>query len=337
MNRTTGKQPPRVGIDARSTIRNVGGSATYVNNLLRHLPFLDPLTGGRPSNNLLWNNTRVPLAQLFRRWDLYHAAAYTGPLISFCPTVVTAHDVSYLVSDDFYPYRTGRMRRGYYLASLRAADRIIVSSSFSGKEIARVRPELESKVRVVHLGVSADFKADDQGAARLRTELELPSRFLLHVGDLHTRRRPELLCRVSAKLGLPLVLVGERLKGCGELPGAARLLSRLSVEQLRALYTAATVLISVSEYEGFGLPLLEAMACGTPVVAANRSCFPEICGEAAVLVEPELDAVCAGVEAAIGRGDELRVRGNKRAAEFSWEKTAARTLEIYQEIVGVGK
>ncbi len=334
MNRTARESELRVGIDARSIVQNAGGSATYVHNLLRCLSCLEPLAASAPSNNLLWNNTRVPLAQLVRRWDLYHAAAYTGPLISFCPVVVTAHDVSYLVCDDFYPYKTGRLRRSYYSASLRKADRIIVSSSYSAQEITRLRPELLPKIRTVYLGVAAEFHPDKRGAERIRTELDLPPRFLLHVGDLHTRRKPELLVRISEKLGIPLILVGRKLKGCGQLPESVRHLTSLSVDQLAAVYSAALVLLSVSEYEGFGLPLLEAMACGTPVVAANQSCYPEICGDAAVLVEPQLDAVCDGVLHAVGCGDELRERGVKRAARFTWEKTAADTLKVYREVAG---
>jgi glycosyltransferase involved in cell wall biosynthesis len=255
-------------------------------------------------------------------------------LISFCPTVVTAHDVSYLVSDDFYPYKTGRVRRGYYSASLRKADRIIVSSSFSAREIARLRPGLAPKIRTVHLGVGVEFHPDEQGSETVKAELNLPSRFLLHVGDLHTRRKPELLVRVSDKLGIPLVLVGRKLRGCGQLPEPVRNLTALPLNQLAAVYSAALVLLSVSEYEGFGLPLLEAMASGIPVVAAKRSCYPEICGDAAVLVEPQLDAVCEGVLHAISCRHELGERGLRRAAEFSWEKTAAETLKVYREAAG---
>lgn len=323
----------KVGIDCRSLRNGPAGVATYVRNLLEQIPFLDCLDAPTPRNNFLWNQLRVPPMQLARRWNLYHAPSYTAPLVNFCPLVVTAHDISYLAREEYYPYRLDRFRRSYYVASLKRAARIIVDSDFSRQEVVRLFPHMEGKVRRVYLGVSPFFRRDEALAQSVRQKLKLPEKFLLHVGDIHARRNLQGAATAAEKVKMPLVLVGKILYGGEAFTEWPYRFSGISEVELKGIYSAATVFVYPSLYEGFGLPILEAMACGLPVVASNRSCLPEVCGDAALVVEPEADELVRGIEKALVEGDEYVKRGLARAQQFSWQRTAQQTVAVYKEIL----
>ncbi|HSR49197.1 MAG TPA: glycosyltransferase family 1 protein [Acidobacteriota bacterium] len=326
-------QGVRVGIDSRSLRLGPAGIATYVRNLMEQLPWLDPLDEIRPSNNFLWNHSRPLWAQLRRRWDIYHAPTYTVPLVNFCKVVLMVADISYLVRDEWYPYATDPLRRRYYRASLLRADRILVPSDFTGSELVRLFPALEARIRRVYLGVSPAFRPRPRLAEDVRRRLQLPQRFVLHVGDIHPRRNLDALAQSARSLGLPLVLVGKVLRGGEGLVGQSRHLSGLSLEDLVGVYNAATVMGYPSSYEGFGFPMVEAMACGLPVVASNRSCLPEVAGEAALLVEPRAEALTQGFSQVLESRDAWIERGRRNAARFTWENTARQTLDVYRELV----
>ena len=327
-----GTEETRVGIDARSLRWGPAGIATYVSNLLKYLPWLDSLESSGPVNNLLFNCVRVPGAEWQRRWQVYHAPSYTCPLISLCPIVMTVHDISYLAHPEWYPYKQGVVRLAYYRACLRRADRIVVPSQFSKQEIVRLFAALEDRIRIVPMGVSDFFSPAPDLAVAVCQQLNLPSRYILHVGDLHSRRNLWLLKGAAEQVGLPLVLVGRPLEK-DSIPEGALLFTDISMDVLKGIYSAATLFAYPSLYEGFGLPLLEAMACGVAVVASNRASLPEVCGQAAILVEPDQEDLVAGIRRALENRESLKERGLQRAAEFSWERTAAATVEVYRELI----
>lgn len=305
-----------------------------MSNLLKYLPWLDSLESSRPANNLLFNCFRVPVAELTHRWQVYHAPSYTCPLISFCPIVMVVHDLSYLAHRQWYPNKLGPLRLAYYRACLQRADRIVVPSQFSKQEILQLFPALERRIRIVSMGVSRFFSPAPGLAVEATRELHLPPRFILHVGDLHARRNLGLLGRAAARIDLPLVLVGRPLEE-QSVPRGALLFTDVSMGTLKGIYSAATLFAYPSLYEGFGLPLLEAMACGLPVVASNRASLPEVCGQAAILVDPELEELVTGLKRALEDRSSLVERGLERAAQFSWEQTAAATLKVYRELTAV--
>jgi len=327
------KDEIRVGIDGRSLRSGPAGMATYVSNLLRHVLVLDCFDPPFPSNNFLWNHSQVLLAQRRRRWSLYHAPSYTCPLFNFCPLVLSVADISYFVREEWYPYHLDRVRRRYYLASLKRADRILVPTDFSRNEILQRFPELEPRLRRVYLGVSESFSRDDSLAEKVRTELNLPSEYILHVGDIHPRRNLEALAGAAERLGLPLVLVGRILRGGKGFADWPLLYSGLSELQLKGVYSAASVFAYPSVYEGFGLPVLEAMACGVPVVASNRSCLPEVCGGAAALAEPDAESFATAIEKVRSDRDSYISRGLSRAQLFNWKETAEATVRVYRELI----
>jgi glycosyltransferase involved in cell wall biosynthesis len=323
----------QIGIDSRSLRTGPPGVATVVQNLLEHIRELVPFDRRFPTNNFLWNQLRVPVAVLRGKWDLYHAPSYTAPLLIPCPLILSVYDVSYLASEEWYPYKLDRFRRRYYVASMKRADRILVPSDFTRQEVIRFLPALEPRIRKVVLGVSAEFRRDVKISDEVRRKLKLPDRFLLHVGDIHPRRNIEQILAAVSSLDLPLVLVGRQLVGAAVEAHNVYCFTGVSQRDLIGLYNAATALVYPSVYEGFGLPVLEAMACGLPVVAANRASIPEVCGDAAVLVEPEAEAIQEGLQRLMERREDYAARGLERVRRFSWEETAQETFRVYEELL----
>jgi glycosyltransferase involved in cell wall biosynthesis len=356
----------RVGIDGRAFLSPAAGVRRYVTELGSALLALDepvdvvalggsrePLPQGighidapwHPPSNLGWTIVGLPRAAARARVDLIHAPAYTAPLWAAVPTVLTIHDVSYERHPEWYPYRRDRLRRAFYRSSAHAAAHIVTDSEFSRREIAAAYGIPPERVTVAPPGVSPSFVP---GAATSLPDGVRPP-FLLHVGDLHERRNlPLAIAAVAAarqRLAgpVPLVLAGVD-RGVGTrldaLAAAAKVpvirLGSIGDETLRSLYRAATALVYPSRYEGFGLPVLEAMASGTPVLASRAASIPEVLGDAGILLNPDepeawADAI-VGVMTDESQQARMRADGVARAAEFSWTRTARMTLGVYRQV-----
>jgi glycosyltransferase involved in cell wall biosynthesis len=363
---------PRIGFDGRALASPAAGMRRYTRELFgalaRFHPSLAIVAVGTPSSaivpsgieavapasslptNLGWMFTGLPATVRRAKVHMFHAPAYTTPF-GIRPVVVTIHDVSYARHPEWYPYKRDPVRRSFYRHSAVTADRIITDSSFSKFEIVAaygVRPE---SIDVVPLAASSAFAPGPS----LPLPAGCPARYILHVGDLHARRNLEMVARA-----LTLVRARNRslrdvaLVAAGVDRGAADGLARLTASAggdvplvwmagaiqehtLLALYRAASMLVYPSRYEGFGLPLLEAMGCGVPVVAANASSIPEVAGDAAVLLDPDDEA---GWADAIERMFEDRVHasatraaGVVRASEYTWRRTADETAAVYRKLL----
>jgi glycosyltransferase involved in cell wall biosynthesis len=289
--------------------------------------------------NLGWNLTALPLAVRRRPYDVFHAPAYGAPICGVRPLVVTVHDVSYARRPEWYPHHSDPIRRSFYRASARRADRIVTDSSFSRDEIVAAFDIDPARIDVVPLGVGPPFSPDTRVAREM---------FVLHVGDLHARRNLSMLLdavlalrRTDSRCArLRMVLAGAdrgMLQSLQCQAAGARealvYIGRPGDVELVDLYRRAAVFAYPSRYEGFGLPLLEAMACETPVVAANAASVPEVVGSAAILLPVDDGAAWRDALAAVltdaSLAADLAVRGRLRARQFTWDRTALETLTCY--------
>jgi glycosyltransferase involved in cell wall biosynthesis len=353
----------RIGVDGRTFSSPAGGVRRYVGELYRAIHEIERSVdvvaiGGSPDilpawmesrrapafpSNLGWMAASVPLAARGASLDVYHAPAYTAPLWGVHPLALTIHDVSYERVPEWNAYKNDRLRRWFYRASATRADLVITDSTFSQQEIAAAYGIPAAAIRVVPLGVGAPFTADDVRGSADRASPP----YVLHVGDLHVRRFVSVALEAVLDLrrtagscaGLTLVCAGpDRGTGAALRHQAAEagmrdaLVVRETVPdaELVALYRRAAALVYPSRYEGFGLPLLEAMACGAPVIAARAAASPEVVGEAGVLVAADdVRAWREAIEAVVTNHEHaaaLSVRGRARAARFTWQRTAAATL-----------
>jgi len=362
----------RIGIDGRAFASPAAGVRRYIKGLTRALLALgEPLElvslGGvdtsvlppgvghvaeppHPPTNLGWTLVGLPRAARRAGVDVVHAPAYTAPFWSPAPVVLTIHDVSYERHPEWYPYRRDWARRAFYRRSAHVASEILTVSMFSATEITAAYGIPPERLTVTPLGVDGAFVASDP-----RRRGDLPRAviqpYVLHVGDLHERRNLVMLVgavlsarrQSKAAQALSLVLVGTDL-GVGDTvsalaarAGAADAVVRLgsvNERRLRALYQGSVALAYPSFYEGFGLPLIEAMACGTPVIASNVASMPEVLGGAGILIDPADEGAWTQTILDLLSGGETRVRlreaGLRRAADFTWERTARLTLDVYR-------
>jgi glycosyltransferase involved in cell wall biosynthesis len=245
------------------------------------------------------------------------------------PLVVTVLDLSVFRHARAFPHWTRTYVPRVVPHVLRAATRILAISDFTKRELVDVLAVPESKVVAVPLAVEREVFQPDGPAAD-------GGEYVLAVATLEPRKNLARLAEATRRLGVELRVVGERGWGRVDLGGdGVRWLGRLPDEQLAAQYRGAAVVAYPSLYEGFGFPILEAMACGAPVVTSWGGSTEEVAGDAAVIVDPtDVAALAAGIEEALQRRDALRGRGFDRVDLFSWEETARRTVEVYREAAG---
>lgn len=366
-----------IGVDARELQGRPTGVGRYLRNLLRAWPeaagdrlFLyfngpaprdpileDPRITGRalgawPVRGLVWQEVRLPAAARADALDVFFAPAYACSLRLRIPRVVTVHDMSFFSIPEDFALRDGMRRRWLVGASLKASRRIVVVSDFTRREVATRFPEVGDRVAVVPHGADDDLPP---GPARCdaRARLGLRGPMLLSVGSILNRRRlPALLHAVSRLLpawpDLVLDVVGENrthppldLVALGSRLGMAERLRAsgfVSDAALAERYAASDVAVYLSEYEGFGLPVLEAMSRGVPVLTSARPATGEIFAGSALLVEPQdVPGIAEALAHLLGdptlRAD-LGSRGRALAARYSWGQAARGTREVLAAAAG---
>ncbi len=327
---------------------------------LRHAPppgvrLAYPLwpTGRQRAARIAWEQLAQPVALRREGVDLVHGMAYALPLLGPAPGVVTVHDLSFRL----YPGAFNRANRLYLSAitraSVRRARAVIADSANTAHDLTRLLGVPPEKVVAIPLGVDARYAPPSpQQVTEFRRRQGLPDRFILYVGTLEPRKNLPVLVRAYAQLrhadpaAPKLVLAGGAGWRYAPLFGLVEELGLkdsivfpgyVPQADLPLWYAAAEVLAYPSLYEGFGLPPLEAMACGTPVVTSTASSLPEVVGDAGLMVSPDDPAALAhALHRLLTEADlraEMRARGLARARQFTWQRTAEATAEVYQRVL----
>jgi glycosyltransferase involved in cell wall biosynthesis len=369
----------RVGWDARILVNGERrGMGTYAFHVLRALRecrpdveltlFHDQDGGDVPVDGIdareigpkrgyrwqLWERVGLPFHAYTRGCDLVHSPANTTPPRCPVPRVVTLHDAL-----PFHDWNESAIRLPYFRdtqrRAIKRADAIITDSQYSKSDICDTLNIEPSRVTVIPLASSPDLRRppSDEVAAEL-ARLQLTSPFIVALGATARRKNTRGVLRAFAALqhadrDVTLVLTGvgpqlepmlvKEMEALAIATSRVRCLGFVDQQQLAALYTACDAFWFLSLYEGFGLPILDAMRCGAVVVCSTRTSCPEVGGDAAMMVDPEdVDGVAAATLAALAMDGPTRARwrarGEAHAANFTWQRTAAMTAQVYNTIAG---
>jgi glycosyltransferase involved in cell wall biosynthesis len=328
--------PVRVGIDLSPLVQTRAGTARHIRGLLPYLEGpgveLERLSfggAGRPATlvrDTAWYLAALPLEARRRHCDVLHCTTYRAPLRSPVPVVVTVHDLAVLRMPEAFNRWTREYGRHLLGHVVRAARRVIAVSEFTKQEAIELLGVPAERVRVVPNAVDRPFTSDGPRAE---------GDYVLAVGTLEPRKNLPRLVEAARRAGAELRIAGDPGWGGVEIAGnGVQTLGYVSDEELAALYRGARCVAYPSLYEGFGIPVLEAMACGAPVVTSAGGALEELAGGAAVLVDPlDPDSIAAGIAEASSRRGELAQLGPERAARYTWSSAAAATVEVYREAV----
>ena len=298
----------------------------------------------------------IPLALRRERPDVFHAPHYVLPVLSGARSVVTIHDCIHLMFPEYLPNRAAyAYAQASIWAATHKASRILTVSESSKRDILRFFDVPADRITVIYNAIDDRFREQppESEVVRVRERYQLHGSFVLYAGNVKPHKNLERLIeafdlvRQSGLDDLKLVVIGDQVSKYAELRRAVhrhnlhkyvRFLGYMPDETLAILYRLTSVFVFPSLYEGFGLPPLEAMASGAPVVTSNVSSLPEVAGDAAMLVDPyEPKSIADGIRRVLTEPelrDELRARGLRRAAEFSWEQSTRRVRQIYGEVAG---
>jgi glycosyltransferase involved in cell wall biosynthesis len=365
----------RFAVDAHAIGRHLTGNEVYVRNLLRAFAELDRESefyayisakdaeswvpkrfrmrqvAGNPWSRLGWD-----LGRLVRedQPDLLHVQ-YTAPLRGTAPIIVTVHDVSFLENPEYFTAMRRAQLRYTVARTVKLAKRVLTVSEFSRDAILRHYDIHPDKVRVVPNAAGSDFRVigREKALAAARRQLQIAAPFVLSVGDLQPRKNQIGLIAAFARLMTErptlkhhLVLAGKetwfapKVREAAQSSGFAgriHFTGFVPDRELLELYNACDCFVFPSFYEGFGLPILEAMACGRAVACSKTSAMPEVADGAGLLFDPhDIEDIKRCIEDILV-DPELRARkerlGVQRAAYFSWQKSARTTLDVYREVV----
>lgn len=364
----------RISVDAHAIGCHLTGNEVYIRNLLHEFARLEEGNGliayiskedvdlpGRIRTRRVSRNPYkrlgldLPVHLQRDRPDLLHVQ-YTGPLFNPVPLVVSVHDVSYLEYPQYFTQFRSTQLRLTVQRTVKRAARVLTPSEYSRRAILKHYSIAEDKVVVVPNAVSAQFRPIEREVARtaIQRKFGLSGPFVLSVGDLQPRKNHlgllhafEDVLRAEPKLPHDLVFVGKetwfsrdvhRAVNRSPIRDRVHFAGFVDDADLVQFYGACDLFVFPSFYEGFGLPILEAMACGRAVACSQATAMPEVANAAGLLFDPASKREIARAMLDVLLDPELRARlerlGVHRAAAFSWEKSAARTLEVYYEVAG---
>lgn len=306
----------------------------------------------RPIVRILWEQSVWPIIAKLENFDLLHSMAFVLPLIGNVPAVVTVYDLSFIHYPDSFPKLQQAYLESQTARSCQKAKRVITISQSSRQDVHHFFKIPLDNIDVVVPGVDSIYRPIPAlEIEAFRQEKGLSKKFILHVGTLQPRKNIPLLLQAVAEIGrhdVDLVLIGGRgwlyeqifdqVAQLG-ITNQVHFLGYVPDEELPLWYNSASLLAFPSAYEGFGLPVVEALACGTPVVAARSSSIPEAGGDAALYFDPgnvnelakQITAILEDPELAGG----LRLAGLKQARQFSWDRAGRETAQVYHRALGL--
>jgi glycosyltransferase involved in cell wall biosynthesis len=365
----------RIGFDGTPLQHTRSGIGIYVEQLLSHLPLthpeweyllytnkpysanglapVRPVAGYFPRSRWLWMQFKLPRLLPQSEVDVCHFMNNSAPLRCPTPYAITIHDASLFRFHQYHPRSRLLALRLLLPQVARRAQAVITISEASRQDLINILHLSPEKVHMIHIAASPDFRPvqDQQQRTRLQQKYHLPPRFVLFVGTIEPRKN---LLRLIAAFGqmqrdhpdCHLVLVGpkgwlmngalDKETAAAKLTGKVHYLGIVPQADLPGIYSLATLFAFPSLHEGFGLPLLEAMACGTAVLTSNCSSMPEVSGSAAYLVDPNsVASIAEGLNYLLNSAAQREwfiEQGLARARQFSWERTAQQTAVIYEQI-----
>jgi len=318
-------------------------------------PRFEPLAG-RARHYSIGEQLSIPFALSRVQVELFHAPHYVVSPLTRCPYVVTIHDCIHLRFPQYLPNRLAPIyARAVMRTAARNARRVLTVSQASKQDILHYLGIPADKVEVIYNALDTRLATpptkDD--IARVRERFQLTSPFILYAGNIKPHKNVDRLIEAYSILrrrgivGVKLLIIGDEIS---KYPNLRRLVHRFQLHQhvrflgfvpeatLSALYRLASVFVFPSLYEGFGLPPLEAMAAGAPVITSNVSSLPEVVGDAAVLIDPmDAGAIAEAMGRVLADADlraDLIRRGHERVKAFSWERSVSRVHEVYAELCG---
>ena len=297
---------------------------------------------------LMHEKNAVKFLKLSKGFDVYHEAGYFPfKTAKNVKTVFTIHDISLKTLPEFHPKERVRFFNKYFEKSLQFADAIITPSEFTKNELSKIYPELKVPVHPVPLGYDPDafFPQEKKKIESCRKKYQIPEKYILFVGTSDPRKNIQTIVRAMAYLPASVKLVCTGWTGWDQssaqdaemVKNRVLLTGYVTDKELACLYSGARAFVYPSVYEGFGLPVLEAMACGCPVVCANRASLPEVAGDAALYCAPD-DPECFGSSINKFYSDDvlyeqLQKKSIAQSEKFSWAKTAEKTIKVFSDIV----
>lgn len=365
----------RIGFDAFPAVNSLGGVGSYAHCLLRALLELgirdeDEIVAYFPSQTNRESSIRdlegyphLRLRKTGKHWmkwcggidelDLYHGTNFKTQTRGRSGAVVTIHDL-WLDRFPEYSKKLFGQKWSFYRTRRRAllAEHVITVSQHSAQDIQELFGVPENRISVIWNGVSKEYWPDktDESRGVLSSRFGIQAPYILFVGGADPRKNHQTLFRAYAKADslhktYVLVVIGNPVHKMGTIVGTSKTLGirdrvislqGLSVEEMRSLYSHADLFVFPSRYEGFGLPVLEAMACGAPVITSRKTSLQEIVDQAAVLVDPGDDEELRHAMITVLQDQELqdsmRVKGLERAKQFTWERAARQTWDVYRQL-----
>jgi len=352
----------KIAIDGRTMIGQKSGLGCYAESLIENLHKIDKnisIEIIKPENNndlstpkrIFWDQVLFPIQSMKTKPDLIHKPSFSVPVFSKSKIVVTVHDLIPII----FPKNLSFFSRMFWTKimpfSYKYADHIITDSEWSKKDIVRLLKINPKKITVTPLAARENFlhKPDSKKIDYVQNKFNTGKKYILTVSNLEPRKNFPFLIKVYKEIleknpnfEYKLVIVGKKSWGTEKILNDAKgkfsdkiiVTGYVEEKELPCLYYGATLFAFPSLYEGFGLTPLEAMACGVPVICSNASSLPEVCGDAAIMLDPtDLDAWVKNIEKML-KSTSLRQQYSnkalKQASKFSWQKTAEKTLKVYR-------